>query len=46
MQDLVNGSYRLPWEDEVSHTDETSCGFAAPTRSYCGEELPTSVTGG
>jgi len=37
MQDLVNGCYRLPWEDEVVHTDGTSCGLAAPTRTYQGE---------
>jgi formamidase len=34
MQDLVAGRYRLPWEAEVKVTDGTSCGFAAPTRSY------------
>jgi len=34
MQDLVAGRYRLPWEDAVKVTDGTSCGFAAPTRSY------------
>ena len=34
MQDLVAGSYRLPWEDEVQHTDGSSCGFAAPVRDY------------
>jgi formamidase len=42
MKDLVNGCYRLPWEDEVVHTDGTSCGFPTPTRDYIGEELPTS----
>ena len=41
MQDLVNGSYRLPWEDEVVHTDGTSCGFGIPTREY--EQLPIST---
>jgi formamidase len=39
MQDIVDGSYRLPWEDEVIHTDGTSCGFPAPTRRYKGEEV-------
>lgn len=39
MQDLVNGSYRLPWEDEVVHTDGSSCGFPPPTRLYQGQEL-------
>jgi formamidase len=34
MQDLVQGVYRLPWEDQVVHTDGTSCGFAPPTRLY------------
>ena len=34
MQDLVAGSYRLPWEDEVAVTDGTSCGFDKPTRLY------------
>ncbi|MEM7127242.1 MAG: formamidase [Chloroflexota bacterium] len=34
MQDLVDSSYRLPWEDEVAVTDGTSCGFEAPTRVY------------
>jgi formamidase len=33
MQDMVNGRFRLPWEDEVVVKDGTSCGFAAPTRS-------------
>ncbi len=34
MHDLVAGTYRLPWEDEIKEKDGTSCGFAAPTRSY------------
>ena len=34
MQDLVAGRYRLPWEDQVVHTDGTSCGFSAPTRLH------------
>ncbi len=38
MRDLVAGRYRLPWEGEVVHTDGTSCGFAAPTRSFRGSE--------
>ena len=37
MQDMVAGSYRLPWEDEVKVTDGTSCGFPAPTRMFGGE---------
>jgi len=38
MHDLVNGRYRLPWEDSVQVTDGTPCGFAKPSRRY-GEEL-------
>ena len=34
MQDMVAGTYRLPWEDEVVHTDGAACGFAPPTRDY------------
>ena len=34
MHDLAAGRYRVPWEDAVKETDGTSCGFAAPTRSY------------
>ncbi len=34
MHDLVAGKYRLPWEDDVVHTDGTSCGFAPPDRIY------------
>jgi formamidase len=34
MEDLVKGQYCLPWEDEVAHTDGTSCGFDRPTRTY------------
>jgi formamidase len=45
MQDLVAESYRLPWEDQVVHQDGTSCGFAAPTRTYAGaEEAPTAIS--
>ena len=43
MRDLVDGSYHLPWEDEVVVTDGTPCGFEAPTRKYRGEELPDTV---
>ena len=28
------GRYRLPWEEQVVHTDGTSCGFPAPTRLH------------
>ena len=34
MHDLAAGQYRLPWEDEVVHTDGSVCGFAAPERRY------------
>lgn len=34
MQDLVRGSYRLPWEDDVVHIDGASCGFDPPTEPY------------
>jgi len=37
MEDLVNGRYRLPWEDEVVVKDGTSEGFPKPTRSYSGK---------
>ena len=39
MHDMVNGRYRLPWEGEVVHTDGTSCGFAAPTRTHAPDNL-------
>ena len=42
MQDLVAGRYRLPWEDEVIHTDGTGYGFAKPTRRY-GERKPAEA---
>jgi predicted amidohydrolase len=32
--------YRLPWEDEVVHTDGASCGFPAPERRYGGPLRP------
>jgi formamidase len=34
MRDLMDGKYRLPWEDEVAVTDGSSCGFAIPNRTY------------
>ena len=34
MQDMVAGTYRLPWEDRVKVTDGTSCGFPVPTRMF------------
>lgn len=43
MQDLINGSYRLPWEAEVIYTDGTSCGFPPPTRTYQAVSQPAST---
>ncbi|MCJ2082614.1 formamidase [Methylobacterium sp. J-090] len=40
MHDLAAGRYRVPWEDEVKVVDGTSCGFAAPTRSYGAAQAP------
>jgi formamidase len=40
MHDMVAGRYKLPWEASVQVTDGTSCGFAAPTRSYAGADQP------
>lgn len=34
MQDLVAGKYTLSREKDVKVTDGTSCGFAAPTRTF------------
>jgi formamidase len=34
MQDMVAGTYRLPWGDQVKVTDGTSCGFPAPSRMF------------
>ncbi len=34
MQDMVDGRYRLPWEDDVLVTDGTSCGFPPPSRRF------------
>jgi formamidase len=34
MHDLINGRYRLPWEDTVKVTDGTSSGFATQQRRY------------
>jgi len=36
MHDLAAGRYRLPWEDDVVHTDGTACGFAPPDRVFGG----------
>jgi formamidase len=42
MKDLVKGTYRLPWEDTIVHTDGTACGFPAPSRLYV-SEVPEEV---
>jgi formamidase len=43
MHDMVQGKYKLPWDDQVVHTDGTLCGFPEPTRTYQGEELEASL---
>ena len=40
MTDMVAGRYRLPWEASVKVTDGTSCGFAAPERTYAASLEP------
>jgi formamidase len=44
MKDMVNEKYKLPWEDEVIHTDGASCGFDPPKRDYKGAEPPPDLT--
>jgi formamidase len=34
MQDMVSGTFRLPWEDQVKITGGTSWGFPVPTRVF------------
>ncbi|WP_421705205.1 formamidase [Alloalcanivorax xenomutans] len=34
MHDLAAGRYRLPWEEQVVHTDGRAFGFEAPQRHY------------
>ncbi|WP_082582591.1 formamidase [Mesorhizobium sp. Root172] len=36
MTDLINGTYRLPWDDKVIHKDGTLHGFEKPLREYAG----------
>jgi formamidase len=38
MRDMIDGTARLPWEDEVEVTDGTGFGFERPTRTYRGPE--------
>ena len=41
MQDLVAGRYRLPWEDEVVHTDGTSAASGGrPAATASGSTRP------
>ena len=42
MHDLINGRYRLPWEDSVKVTDGTSSGFDKPDRRF-GDKLPEAA---
>lgn len=44
MKDLIEGKYRVPWEDDVVHKDGTSCGFPVPTRAYKGQEPPADLS--
>ena len=39
MTDLAAGQYRLPWEDQVVHTDGRAFGFPAPTRRFGEKDL-------
>jgi formamidase len=34
MQDMVKGTYKLPWDAKIVEKDGRSCGFAPPTRMY------------
>ncbi len=36
MQDMVRGTYRLPWEADIRVIDGTSCGFPPPERHFKG----------
>jgi formamidase len=38
LEGIAAGRYRLPWENEVRHTDGPSSEFPKPTRRY-GERL-------
>ncbi|MCW2697783.1 MAG: Formamidase [Modestobacter sp.] len=48
MRDLVNGNYRLPWEDDVQHTDGTRAGFGKPSevRAQQKDGIPRGPSGG
>jgi formamidase len=36
MQDMLKGTYKLPWDADIKEKDGSSCGFAPPTRSFEG----------
>jgi formamidase len=38
MKDMIEGQYKLPWDDSIQVRDGTSCGFAPPTREYLGPQ--------
>jgi formamidase len=42
MHDLVQGRYRLPWEDAVVHKDGRAYGFPEPTRTYTPPAAPVA----
>ncbi len=42
MHDLAAGTYTLPWEDDIVHTDGSDYGFDPPTRSYDPQPPSTS----
>ena len=44
MRDMVEGRYRLPWDDTIVHRDGASCGFAPPARNY-GGAVPADAAG-
>ncbi len=43
MHDLAAGSYKLPWEDDVVHTDGSDYGFDPPSRHYDPQPPPTDL---
>jgi len=45
MKDMVDGTYKLPWDSSIQVKDGSSCGFAPPVREYKGEE-PNPISPG
>jgi len=45
MKDMVDGTYKLPWDSSIQVKDGSSCGFAPPVREYMGEE-PNPISPG